>query len=127
MTNARRACLLVLFAALGCSDDFALSITSLDIAPSPAQAGDSIVFSFKLTVQPEQGYALILLIDGTEHARISRFEAIDAPLAISAGEAGDLIATYGLGTHEGAVVVRLNDGGRSTTASHTFVLQAPAP
>ena len=56
-----------------------------------------------------------------------RFEAIDAPLAISAGEAGDLIATYGLGTHEGAVVVRLDDGGRSTTASHTFVLEAPAP
>ncbi len=127
MTNSRSAYLVVLLAALGCSDDFALSVTSLDISPSPAQAGDSVVFSFVLTVQPEQRFAVILRIDGTEHARTNRFEAIDEPVSFSAGDAGDLIATYGLGTHEGAVVVRLDDGGRSATASHTFVLQEPPP
>ncbi len=127
MTHARNACLVVLLAALGCNDDFALSITSLDISPSPAQTGDSVVFSFNLTVQPEQRFAVILRIDGTEHARMNRFEAIDEPVSLSAGDAGDLIATYGLGTHEGVVVIRLDDGGRSTTASHTFVLQEPPP
>jgi len=127
MTHARSACLLVLLAALSCNDDFALSITSLDISPSPAQTGDSVTFSFILTVQPEQAFAVILRIDGTEHARMNRFEAIGEPVSFSAGDAGDLIATYGLGTHEGAVVIRLDDSGRSTMASHTFVLQEPPP
>ena len=127
MINARTACLVVVLAALGCSDDFTLSITSLDISPSPAQAGDSVVVSFRLTVQPEQGFAIIMQIDGTEHVRINRFEAIDEPVALSIGDAGDLIATYGLGTHDGSVVIRLDDGGRSSTATRTFVLQEPPP
>jgi hypothetical protein len=58
---------------------------------------------------------------------MNRFEAIDGPVTFSGGDAGDLIATYGLGTHDGVVVVRLDDGGRSATASHTFVLQATPP
>jgi hypothetical protein len=110
-----------------CGPDLRLAATDLEISPNPAQAGDAVSFSFTLTVIPEQGYTVIALIDGTERTRVSGFESVDGPFVIDVGDAGDLISQYGLGTHLGAVEVRLQDQSRTATANRTFVLREPPP
>jgi len=126
VTRAALAAALVLMAP-GCGPDLRLAAAGLEIFPDPAQVGDSVSFSFTLTVIPEQGFTVRALIDGTEHTRISRFEGVDGPFVIAIGAAGDLISQYGLGTHLGAVEVRLDDQSRTATANRTFVLQEPPP
>jgi hypothetical protein len=107
--------------------DFQLSVRNLQISPDTALPGDSVVFAFALTVAPAQQFTLNVLIDGATHASEMHSELVDAPLVITVGEAGNLIAQYGTGQHEGAIEVRLRDGARTATARRTFVLAETPP
>ena len=117
----------LLLAAAACEPDLHVSVTGLEISPNPAHAGEAVSFSFDLVVVPEQGFTLIILIDGTEHTRITRFAAEDGPVAIDVGDAAGLIAAYGLGNHDAAIEVRLDHGARTATARRTFTLEEPLP
>jgi hypothetical protein len=116
--------------APGCAPDLLLSASNLEITPNPAQAGQAVTFTFTLTVIPGQGFTIIVLIDGTEHSRLTRFEAVeDRLIVVDLGDAAALISRYGLGTHIGGIEVRLHDQNRTAgTATKMFELQnAPPP
>ena len=117
----------VILAASGCHPDLRLAATGLRVSPDPAQPGQTVSYSFTLTVIPAHDFTVVARIDGTEQARVTRFEAVDGPFVLDVGDAGDLIARYGLGMHVGAVEVRLEDRNRTTSASRTFELQATPP
>jgi len=122
------ACAIALvLAAAACTSDLLLAARELEIGPSPAQPGDTVTFVFQLTVIPAQSYTVIVLIDGTEHLRVTRVEAVNGPFESKLGDAADLIARYGVGTHTGDIEVRLNERSRiARTASREFVLEAAA-
>lgn len=128
MRTAAAVLLAATLTAPACGPDTLLAALDLTIYPNPAQAGDSVTFAFHLTVVPAQTYSVIVLIDGGEHLRGTRSEAVDGPFVVNVGAAADLISRYGLGTHIGEVEVRLHDENRRVgTAARTFDLQAPAP
>jgi hypothetical protein len=105
-----------------------LAAVDLQISPNPAQPGEAVTFSFRLTVIPAQAYTVVALVDGTEHIQTDGFAAVDGPVSVEMGDASDLITRYGLGMHVGAVEVRLEDRNRTTSANRTFELQeAPPP
>ena len=116
-------------AAAACDPDVALSASNLEITPNPAQPGQAVSFAFTLTVLPGQGFTLIVLIDGAEHTRFTRSEAVNGPVVLDLGDAAALITRYGLGTHLGAIEVRLQEQNRTVgTAARAFELQnAPTP
>jgi hypothetical protein len=117
----------LLLTTAACEPDLHVSVTRLEVSPNPAHAGEPVSFSFDLTVIPEQGFTLIVRIDGIEHTRITRFAAEDGPFTIDAGDAADLIASYGLGNHDAVIEVRLDDGASTATAARTFTLEEPPP
>lgn len=85
-------------------------------------------FVFNLTLVPRHQYVAKVLINGNEYLRISRFEAINGPVEINVGDAADLIARFGAGTHRGAVEVEIPD--RSVVArsgEKDFTLQRSSP
>jgi hypothetical protein len=112
-----------------CAPDVLLSAGNLEITPNPAQPGQVVSFSFTLTVVPAQVYSVIVLIDGAEHSRLTRSDAVDGPAVVAVADAAELISRYGAGVHTGAIEVRLHDQNRTAgTAARTFELQnAPAP
>ncbi len=81
----------------------------LEVFPNPAQPGDSVKFVFQLTLVPKHRYVAKVLINDTEHLRLERFEAINGPMEINLGDAADLIARYGEGTHRGSVEVEVTE------------------
>lgn len=123
------ACAIALvLAAAACTSDLLLAAQELEIGPSPAQPGDTVTFVFQLTVIPEQSFTVIVLIDGTEHLRVTRVEAANGPFEIKVGDAADLIARYGAGTHTGGIEVQLNERNRiARTQAKDFVLETAAP
>ncbi len=123
------ACAIALVLAAGaCTADLLLAAQELEISPSPALPGDTVTFVFQLTVVPAQSYTVIVLIDGTEHLRVTRVELVNGPFEIKLGDAADLIARYGAGTHTGDIEVQLNERSRiARAASREFVLEAAAP
>jgi hypothetical protein len=110
-----------------CTHDFQVSARNLQISPDTALPGDSVTFAFDLIVVPAQEFTINVLIDGTTDTSETRVELAQGPYVFNVGDAGDLILQYGSGTHEGAIEVRLKDGGRTATASRTFVLEETAP
>ena len=117
----------LLLATSRCGPDVLVGVSGLEIVPDSAEAGQLVSFTFKLTVVPAQGFTLIARIDGNEQTRLVLYAAEDGPFTIDIGDAADLIAAYGLGTHEGAVEVRLDEGARTATGVRTFVLRTPPP
>lgn len=119
--------LALVLALPGCKPDLQLAATNLQVTPDPAQPGQAVTFTFHLTILPAQGYTVIAFIDEVEHTRVTGFSAHDGLFPVEVGAATDLIAQYGLGTHEGAVEVRLDDRNRSATAARTFTLEESPP
>lgn len=110
-----------------CADLF-FSVRNLDISPSPARPGDTVTFVFYMGLVPAQSYTAIVLIDGAEHTRLTRTEAVDGPVVVEVGDAADLIARYGAGSHVGNVEVQLNERSRTArSGERTFVLEAATP
>jgi hypothetical protein len=130
-TTVRRAVLRcaggLLLCLSACTDDFRLAATNFQIVPNPAHPGDSVIFAFSLIVVPAQQFTVTALIDGSPHTSQVRTEAVAGPFVISVGAAADLMLQYGAGVHEGAIEVRLRDGGRTATTTHTFLLEEPPP
>ena len=127
VTRAVLGCAAALTLGVAACGDFALSARNLQISPDTAYPGDSVVFAFELIVFPAQQFTIAALIDGATHLTEVRTEQAAGPVVINAGDAADLIGQYGVGTHEGAIEVRLQSGERTATASHTFVLQPTPP
>lgn len=114
--------------AMACTPDLLLSAGQLEIGPNPAQPGDTVSFVFQLTIVPAQSYTVIALIDGMEHQRATRTETINGPFETKVGDAADLIARYGPGTHTGGIEVQLHERNRiARTASRQFVLESATP
>lgn len=128
-SKALRAFVAVGLVAIGaCFSDLHLSASNLEIGPNPAVPGDLVVASVLVIVNPLQRHTIILTIDGAEHFRATSNEAPALPFLITLGDAADLIATYGPGTHSARVEVRAeeaNEVARTQTAS--FELSQAAP
>ena len=117
-----------LFAISGCFGDFHLSASNLDIAPNPAMPGDIVLASFVLGIRPTQPHTIVLTIGGDEHVRITRNEQPPLPYVITLGDAADLIATYGVGTHLVRVEVRAEEEDETARSqSVSFELRQAAP
>jgi hypothetical protein len=122
-----RGALIAVLAFTAC-DDFHLSASDLDIGPDPAVPGDVVVASFVLSLVPIQPHTIILSIDDTEHLRVTSNERPPIPYVIALGDAADLIAAYGTGTHTARVEVRAEEKGETArTQSVAFELQQPVP
>ncbi|MBI4419262.1 MAG: hypothetical protein HY560_00405 [Gemmatimonadetes bacterium] len=122
------ACAVALVLAAAACSDLLLAARELEIGPNPAQPGDTVTFVFQLTVVPAQSFTVIVLIDETEHTRVTRDELANGPFEIKVGDAADLIARYGVGTHTGNIEVQLNERNRITgTQSREFTLEAASP
>ncbi|HUG39153.1 MAG TPA: hypothetical protein VMM12_01645 [Longimicrobiales bacterium] len=118
----------LILAGTGCSDDFLLSASDLEIGPDPASPGDAMVATLLVTLIPTQHHTYVLFIDEEEHLRVSSDEQPAIPVIIELGDAAALIDAYGTGAHTAYVEVRLDDSGRSArTAWVEFTLQAAEP
>lgn len=120
------AALIAMVVGAGCKvgDDVAYSVGVLDIVPNPAQQGDVVSFNFNLVVVPERNFTLTAFIDDTEHASQARQEQYAGPFEFVIGDAADLIAEYGVGTHSARVVLRIQEDNRVFETSTTdFELQ----
>lgn len=110
----------------GCKigEDVIYSVGMLDIVPNPAQQGDVVAFNFNLIVVPERNFIVTAFIDDTEHASHALQQRHEGLFEFPVGDAGDLIAEYGLGMHSARVLVRIQEDNRSFQTSTTdFELQ----
>ncbi len=118
MTNSRRmsgrfaplpiAVILAWCAVMGgckIGEDKAFSIGVLFISPNPAQQGDVVTFTFDLIVIPERSFTVTAFIDDMAHTSQTFQQRQNGLFDFEVGDAGDLIAQYGLGTHTGRVEV----------------------
>jgi hypothetical protein len=125
--SGSKAVLVAMLAFAACKD-FHLSASNLDIGPDPAVPGDIVVASFFLGLVPVQRHTVIVMIDNEEHLRVTSNEAPPIPYEITLGDAADLIAEYGVGTHSVFIIVRAEEKGETArTRSVGFELQQPAP
>jgi hypothetical protein len=105
--------LLAAIAVAGCRD-FHLSTGGLDLGPNPALPGQTVVASFVLNLIPAQQHTIRVFIDDSEHLKDTRTGTPPLPVIVEIGEAGDLIAEYGAGTHVVYIEIEAQDSGRST-------------
>jgi hypothetical protein len=126
--SACNAALVALFALTACIDDFHLSARNLEIGPNPAGPGDAVVASVNVAVIPIQRHTIIVSIDNQEHVRLTSNELPVGPYLIQLGDAADLIAEYGTGTHSAHVEVIAEQKNESArTPPVTFALQQSVP
>jgi hypothetical protein len=112
---------------IACKPDLRLGATGLQIVPDPAYQGQAVTGSFRLTIIPAHGYIVTLRIDDVVHDSVAGSGAFDGSFTMDVGNATDLIARYGAGVREAAVLVRLDDG-HTARSSRTFTLEdAPPP
>ena len=79
-------------------------------------------------MNPVQRHTIILTIDDVEHTRVTSNEAPAIPYVITLGDAADLIATYGAGTHTARVEVRAEEENETArTQTVEFELRESAP
>ena len=126
----RGAALAALLVLTACSDlgGFRLRASDLEIAPTPAGPGDQMVATFIVILAPVQRHTVVLIINDREHSRVTSNEAPPIPYVISLGDAADMIATYGIGTHFARVEVHADDANESAgTRSVPFELRDAAP
>ncbi|HEX6309266.1 MAG TPA: hypothetical protein VFZ69_13815 [Longimicrobiales bacterium] len=125
-TRALAAGLAAAVAAVGCGGDFHLSASDLQIGPDPAVPGDLVVATFVLRLIPTQSHTIIVMIDDTEHMRLTSDQAPMNPVILDIGDAGDLIADYGTGDHTMYILVNANESDeRTRTQAVAFRLDAP--
>lgn len=118
----------ILLAGAGCGGDLVLSTSNLEIFPNPARPGDMVVASFILTLIPTQRHTIVVYVDDTEYLRVTSADPPDAPMLLDIGDAADLIAAYGTGSHSAYVQVLLDDRDEAArTQSAGFELQETAP
>ena len=111
----------------GCGD-FHLSMSDLTISPLPARPGDMVVASFILNLIPPERRTIIVVIDSTEHMRITHSDAINNPIVLELGDAADLIAQYGAGQHAAHVRVHADESDEATRTPWTqFLLEDDTP
>jgi hypothetical protein len=111
-----------ILAIAGC-EDFHMSASDLAISPSPAVPGDAVTATFLLSLLPTQRHTIIVIIDETEHMRVTSSEAPSIPVVLQLGDAADLIEAYGTGEHDAYIIVHANDDA-SRTQSARFELNA---
>lgn len=109
----------------GCGD-FHMSTSDLDIGPNPAVPGNMVVASFLLSLIPVQNHTIIVIIDDTEHMRVTSSEPPPIPVVLQLGDAGDLITQYGAGEHDVYIMVHAGDES-SRTQSVPLQLNPSAP
>lgn len=118
------ALVVVVAVAAGCSEDFHLSVSNLDIGPDPAVPGDMVQATFLASMLPPRSHAVYVYIDGTEHTSFSFDQGPAVPVVLELGDAADLIDAYGTGEHTAHVEVRVDESGRSArSASVAFELE----
>jgi hypothetical protein len=119
--------LAVTLGAAGCGEDFHLSTSALQIAPNPAVPGDLVGAVFVLRLIPAQRHTIIVVVDETEHLRVTRDDSPEVPVVVDLGDAADLIATYGTGAHTAYIEVRALEANEKTrTRSASFQLNPAA-
>ena len=124
------AALAMLLATAACSDlgGLRLRASDLQIGPNPAVPGDQMVATLIVLLAPVQPHTVVLTINGTEHSRFASSDAPPIPYVIELGDAADLIAAYGTGTHSARVEVHAEEANETArTRSVSFELQASAP
>jgi hypothetical protein len=115
-------------AVTACLGGLTLSASGLQIAPNPASPGDVVVASFHLVLVPLQPHTVVVTIDNREHHRVTSSETPGQPFVITLGDAADLIAEYGAGSHVARVEVRAEEAGETArTQSVGFELEAVVP
>lgn len=125
---ARAGVLATVLAVAACFGDFHLSASQLEIGPNPAVPGDVVVVSFVVMLSPIQRHTVRVMIDDTEHVAVTSSEQPRQPSVITLGDAADLIATYGIGTHSVRVEVRAEEENRTAkTRTASFELRQAAP
>lgn len=107
-----RVAALAALLALACSE-FHLSASQLQVGPNPAVPGDVVVASFFLSLIPMQRHTVRVMVDGKQHLSLTSTEPPAIPFLITLGNAADLIATYGAGSHSVHVEVRAEDADRT--------------
>lgn len=124
MRLRRTAGAFALALAVAACGDFHLSMSDLTISPLPARPGDMVVASFILNLIPPESHTIIVVIDSTEHMRVTSREAPRNPILLDLGDAADLIAQYGAGQHAAYVRVHANASDESTRTRFTpFLLE----
>ena len=127
MRGTKAALALVVAVIVGCRD-FQLSAFNLEVGPTPAEPGEMVVAAFNLVLTPRQPYTVILRINGAEHSRVTHNDLPSFVQTIQMGDAADLIAEYGVGTHSARVeVIAEEKNESSSTQSKPFVLQQAPP
>lgn len=107
-----------------CLSTSSLFATDLDVQPDTAQAGDTVAFVFYLQAIPSQTITVKALVDGTEMVTLESAGLFDGMYSVDVGDAADLIARFGTGTHGGQVEVRSLEEGRTVrTQVVEFLLQ----
>lgn len=126
--SGSKAALVATFAIMACLDDFHLSASSLEIGPNPAVPGDVVVATFVVLVTPIQRHTIVFMINGEEHTSVTSNEEPSRPYVLTLGDAADLIATYGSGTHLAHVEVHAEEANETArTRSVGFELRQSAP
>ncbi|MGH7449202.1 MAG: hypothetical protein ACRELT_16635, partial [Longimicrobiales bacterium] len=92
---------------------------------SPAVPGDAVTATFLLSLIPTQRHTIIVIIDDTEHMRVTSSEPPAIPVVLEIGDAADLIEVYGTGEHDAHILVHANDES-ARTRSARFRLDAAA-
>jgi len=122
------AVLAVVLAITACLGDFHLSASNLNVAPIPARPGDVVTISFSLSILPLQPHTIKVIIDDQEYLRVSSSEQPSSPFVMTLGDAADLIAEFGTGTHSMYVeVVAEEENESARTQPVGFELQAATP
>jgi hypothetical protein len=118
----------IVLGTAACSDSLTFQIAALEVAPSSAQAGDSVAFEFILTVIPSRTVDLTAFIDGEIHQTQTITGAFNGPFEWTLDDAADLIDQYGTGLHTGQVRAVVREDNRSLeTSPVSFELVAAAP
>ena len=123
-----RACGAAILALVAACNNFHISTSDLAISPNPAVPGDAVIATFVLNLIPQQSHTMIVVIDDTEHLRLTSSDDTRAPITIQLGDAADLIAQYGAGEHTAYVRVIANESDEATrTQAVGFELREDVP
>jgi hypothetical protein len=111
-------------AVSGCSESRVYDIGVLEVGPNPVQPDDLVTFTFGLTVVPERNFTVTAFVDTTAHASQTLQRGYDGLFEFVVGQGSDLVAAYGVGSHQAVVQVRIiDDGFLLRTVPTTFELQ----
>ncbi len=98
-------CTALAVTGLACSESISLDVGDLEVKPNPAQAGEDIAFEFFLMVMPARSVRLSAVVDGVTYSMETRSFNVNARFEWPLGDAADMIAQYGAGTHNAQVLL----------------------